>query len=230
MIVAERRRAADMLADLSAEQLRQPSLCTGWTVHDIAAHWVTYLRYGQLKLYLGMVRTVADMDEVNRRLTQREARRSSQELIDLLRRRATSRITMPRQGYDPVLTEMVLHDLDIRVPLGIARETPEERLRLAFDHITVAPALGFGVGSRLAGLRLVATDTGWANGVGAPVRGPAEAVLLAAAGRRTGFQDLEGDGVPVLRHRLATQPRPTAGRRVANLLAALARPPGRTAA
>lgn len=228
--MAERRRAADLLGGLPAEQLRQPSLCTGWTVHDIAAHWVTFLHYGQLKLYVGLLRTVADLDDLNRRLTRWEARRSSQELIDLLRSRATSRFTPPRLGYDSVLTEMVLHDLDIRVPLGIARETPEERLRLAFDHLTTAPALGFGVGSRLAGLRLVATDTGWANGAGAPVRGPAEAVLLAAAGRSAGLEALEGDGVPILRHRLATQLRPTAGRRVANLVAAMIRPPGRTAA
>jgi uncharacterized protein (TIGR03083 family) len=219
-----------MLAGLSPEQLWQPSLCTGWTVHDIAAHWVSYLRFGQAKLYLGMLLTAADMDEVNRRLTRWEARRSSQELIDLLRRRATSRVTMPRLGYDTMLTEMVLHDLDIRVPLGIVRETPEERLRLAFDHLTITPAPGFGVGSRLAGLRLVATDTGWAHGAGAPVRGPAEAVLLAAAGRTAGFAALAGDGVPILRERLAAQTRLPAGRRVASTLAMLVRPPGRTAA
>src|SRR5262249_58237250 len=114
----------------------------------------TARRGGLLRWSRGRVGTVADRDEATRRLPQREARRSSQELIDLLRRRATSRITMPRQGYDPVLTEMVLHDLDIRVPLGIARETPEERLRLGFDDITVAPALGFTVGFPLARLRL----------------------------------------------------------------------------
>ncbi|MBA2767827.1 MAG: maleylpyruvate isomerase N-terminal domain-containing protein, partial [Sporichthyaceae bacterium] len=38
MIAEERRRAADLIEPLTAEQLRTPSLCGKWTVHDVAAH------------------------------------------------------------------------------------------------------------------------------------------------------------------------------------------------
>ena len=224
MIVDERRRTADLLATLTTEQLRQPSLCRVWTVHDVAAHLVSYLRHGQPKLYLGMLATAADLDAVNVRLTRREARRPTHEIIELLRRRADSRISMPRSGYDPVLTDLLLHDLDIRVPLGIPRSTPEHRLWLAFDHLTTRPALGFGLGSRLRDLRLVATDTGWAHGAGSPVRGPAEALLLAMSGRTVGFDRLDGAGVPLLRHRVASPPRHGPGRRIAMALALLANP------
>ena len=68
------------------------------------------------------------------------------------------------------------------------------------------PGPGFGVGDRLAGVRLVATDTGWTRGVGAPVRGRAEALLLAISGRRVAFDELDGGGVALLRQRVLSPP------------------------
>jgi uncharacterized protein (TIGR03083 family) len=225
MIVDERRRMADLLAGLTAGQFRQPSLCTGWTVHDVAAHLVTFLRFGQLKLYLGILTTAADLDRVNARLTRRAARRPSREIVDMLRRAAGSRVTIPRSGYDPVLADLMLHDLDIRIPLGISRTTPEDRLWVSFHHLTTRAAPGFGMGTRLRGLRLVATDTGWAYGSGAAVRGGAEALLLAIGGRTAGFAALDGDGVPLLRERVVAQTRPGALRRLAVPLGVLRNPP-----
>ena len=37
-IDAQRRLVADLLASLSDDEWRQPSLCDGWTVKDVAAH------------------------------------------------------------------------------------------------------------------------------------------------------------------------------------------------
>lgn len=39
MIVAERSQIADLLDTLTPGQFRRPSLCTAWTVHDVAAHF-----------------------------------------------------------------------------------------------------------------------------------------------------------------------------------------------
>jgi uncharacterized protein (TIGR03083 family) len=227
MIVDERRHMADMLENLTTEQLRQPSLCDGWTVHDVAAHLVTYLRFGQVKLYLGILATAADFDRINVELTRRAAEHSDREIIELLRRRACSRVTIPRSGYDPVLTDLLLHDLDIRVPLGIARRTPEDRLRAAFDHLTARPSPGFAMGSRLAGLRLVATDTGWTAGVGAPVTGSADSLLLGIGGRAAAFDELHGDGVPLLRQRVASTPKFGPVRRMMAPAMVLLKPPPR---
>jgi uncharacterized protein (TIGR03083 family) len=206
MIVDERRSMADLLAGLTDDLFGRPSLCAGWTVHDVAAHVVSYLRFGQAKVYAGIVATAADFDRMNVLLTRWQARRSSHEIVDLLRRRAGSTVTMPRSGYGLVLADLMLHDLDIRLPLGISRSVPEERLWVAFDHLTGRPGLGFGVGNRLAGVRLVATDTGWARGAGASVHGRAEALLLAASGRRVAFDELDGDGVALLRQRVLSPP------------------------
>ena len=224
MVVDERRHIADLLSTLTSGQLRTPSLCAGWTVHDVAAHLTTFLRLGQAKLYVGIVATAADLDRVNLWLTQQAARRPSDEIIEVLRRRAGSRFTVPRSGYDPVLADLVLHDLDIRIPLGMSREIPEERLSVAFHHLTARAAPGFGMGSRLDGLRFVATDTGWDRGAGAPVRGPAETLLLGIGGRAGVLDDLQGDGVPLLRQRLSAPQRAGALRRLTGPLGLLVRP------
>jgi uncharacterized protein (TIGR03083 family) len=227
MIVDERRRMAEMLANLSDHQLRQPSLCDSWTVHEVAAHLITYLRFGQAKLYSGIFATAADFDKINLRLTRQAARRPSREIVELLRRRADSRTTIPRSGYDPMLTDIVLHDLDIRLPLGISRAIPEERLWVGFHHLAAKPSLGFKVGSRLQNLRLVATDTGWIHGDGPVVRGGVESLLLAMTGRMVAFDQLGGDGVALLRQRVTSPPRIGPGRRMGSVLGVLVNPPSR---
>lgn len=37
-IDTQRANLCDLLADLGDDQWRQPSLCAGWTVRDVAAH------------------------------------------------------------------------------------------------------------------------------------------------------------------------------------------------
>ena len=54
---------------------------------------------------------------------------------------------------------------------------------------------------RVRGLRLVATDMDWTWGDGAEVRGPGEAVLMAADGREQTLLDLAGPGLETLTRR-----------------------------
>lgn len=225
MIVDERRRAADLLAGLTVDQLRTPSLCTGWTMHDLAAHLVSFLRFGQVKLYLGIAATGADLDRVNVTLTRWYAKRGSDTLIGQLRRNASSRTTIPRSGYDPVLADIVLHDLDIRRPLGIPRILSEERLWVAYQHLAAKPSPGFALGGRLRGLRLVADDAGWDHGTGAVVRGDAEPLVLAMGGRSSALDELTGDGVPVLRERLESATKMRPAQRLGKVLGVLVSPP-----
>jgi uncharacterized protein (TIGR03083 family) len=226
MIVAERLRMADVLEGLTGEQMRSPSLCSGWTVHDVAAHLISYLRFCQLKIYGGILVTAADFDRLNVLLTRYEARRPSGEIIDVLRRHAGSRITIPRSGYDPVLSDIMLHDLDIRYPLGMARnDDRQQQLWVACRHLATQPSPGFGIDSRLAGLRFKATDAGWVLGNGPAVRGTAEMLMLGMGGRDAAFAQLEGEGVPVLRQRVDAQAKPSPIRRLARPLRVLLSPP-----
>jgi hypothetical protein len=55
---------------------------------------------------------------------------------------------------------------------------------------------------RVAGVRLVATDTDWSHGSGPEVRASAEDLLLVLYGRTPRLADLAGDGVRFLAPRL----------------------------
>jgi hypothetical protein len=123
-----------------------------------------------------------------------------------------------------VLTDIVLHDLDVRLPLGIRRDPPEAGLSVAFGHLTRQPSPGFAMYDRLRGLRIVATDTGWTSGDGPSVQGPIEAVLLAVAGRRPALDTVDGDGVAILRARLERAVRPGPGRRLGLIVDVLRHP------
>ncbi|GAB6899174.1 maleylpyruvate isomerase family mycothiol-dependent enzyme [Kineosporia succinea] len=204
LLVEQRRAVADVLASLPPEHMALPSLCSAWTIHEVAAHLTTYLRLAQPKIYLGIALTAGDLDRWNLILTRRAARRDDRALVGDLRRRAGSTCTIPFSGYDPVLADVVLHDLDIRRPLGIRRTIPEPALHIAFDHLAQRPVPGYAVGSRLSGLRLTAHDTGWCHGDGPVVTGSAEDLVLAMAGRPAGLAGLSGEGLPILRTRIRT--------------------------
>jgi uncharacterized protein (TIGR03083 family) len=224
MIVAERQHMADLFAGLSEAQLARQSLCDAWTVHEVAAHLVTYLRFGQLKIYLCMVAGAGNFAPGNERLARLYARRSDADLVGSLRRYATAKTTVPRSGYDPVLADLVLHDLDVRIPLAIGRVIPEDRLAVVFNHLATVPSPGFAVGERLSELRFEAVDTGWSSGRGAPVRGSAEAVVMAMAGRSAAFRQLHGDGVAVLSERVTRAPAIPAPQRLKKMTMTVLRP------
>jgi uncharacterized protein (TIGR03083 family) len=229
MIVAERQHMADLFASLSEEQLARQSLCDAWTVHEVAAHLVTYLRFGQLKIYLCMIVYAGNFAPGNERLARMYARRSTTDLVGCLRRHATAKTTVPRSGYDPVLADLVLHDLDVRIPLAIDRVIPEDRLAVAFHHLATVPSPGFAVGGRLSELRFEAVDTGWTSGHGAPVRGDAEAIVLAMAGRTAALPRLDGDGVAILSERVNQASRVPVPQRLMKMATTVLRPSPRRA-
>ncbi len=171
----------------------------------MAAHLATYLRFGKLKIIACMVAHAGNFAPGNQRLARWYARLPTADLTQMLRRHAESRTTPPRSGYDPILTDLILHDLDVRIPLGIARDIPEDRLAVAFYHLAFIPSPGYAVGTRLHGLRFETTDTGWTFGTGPAVRGPAESVVMAMSGRTAHWASLTGDGTEPLRQRISQE-------------------------
>ncbi|RJK96946.1 maleylpyruvate isomerase family mycothiol-dependent enzyme [Vallicoccus soli] len=202
-IADERRAVADLLAGLSAEQLAAPSLCAGWRVHDVAAHLVLPLEVGVPTFLATVLVCRGDVDRANDRLTRRQARRPVDEIVDVLRRGAGSRFTPPGAGPEAPLTDLIVHGLDIRWPLGLSRDVPEERLRASLDFLVGRSARGIVARGRVDGLRFAADDLDWAHGDGPEVAGPADALALAVAGRGAALDALRGDGLPVLRARAA---------------------------
>ncbi|HEY3448540.1 MAG TPA: maleylpyruvate isomerase family mycothiol-dependent enzyme [Myxococcales bacterium] len=199
--VAEERRAlADLIAGLSEEQLRTPSLVPTWTVRDVAAHLVLGLD-GSIGSFLWAALTTGSLDKGTDKLTWERAKRPVPDLVAVLRGQAASRVRPPGAGPEVVLTEVVVHGLDLRRPLGIVRALDEEVLRAVLGVLFDSPARQFLKKPWREGLRFEATDLAWSHGEGPVLKGPVQSLILAVTGRVVALADLQGDGVAVLRQR-----------------------------
>jgi uncharacterized protein (TIGR03083 family) len=202
-IADERRGLAALMSELTDEQRATQSLCSEWTVHDVVAHLVVPLEVSIPKFFVAMVVCRGNFDRANVRLTREQARRPIGELTEVLRRKAGSRFTPPGSGPEAPLTDLLVHGLDIRWPLGLPRTIPEERLRTSLTWLTTGAVGAVVPRGTVDGLRFEANDIDWASGSGPAVSGNADALMLAITGRTTALGHLSGDGVPTLRSRLA---------------------------
>jgi uncharacterized protein (TIGR03083 family) len=190
---AERRDLADLLETLTDAEWDAPSLCEGWTVRDVVAHVVSYEHLGWVGVATRMARARFDPERANAIGIAEAGDATPADLVRTLRQRLRPHGLTAGFGGRIGLTDAVIHHQDIRRPLDRPRTVPEDRLRAALDFAPRAPPLP----SRKAvhRLRLVATDLDWSTGRGPELRGPAEALLLAVAGRRTALRDLDGPGL-----------------------------------
>ena len=197
---AEREDLLDLLGTLTPEQWRAPSLCAGWSVHDVVAHVLSYEELGPRQLAARFARGSFRFGRVNAVGLREYAGRSPAELTDLLRRHLTPTGLTAGLGGAIALTDGLIHHQDIRRPLGLPRAVPAERVRPALRTALFAPTL-LGV-VRVRDVRLVATDLDWAFGRGPEVRGTAEALLMTVAGRRGIAAELSGPGRERIARRL----------------------------
>ncbi|THV29106.1 maleylpyruvate isomerase family mycothiol-dependent enzyme [Glycomyces paridis] len=201
LIHAERAALARDLAGIDDERWRTPSLCEGLTVRQVVAHLTAGASLGWGRWMAGVVKCRFDFDKmVAMRLAEQEGRNPA-ETLELFERATTS--TAHAIPLKPLLGETIVHGEDVRRPLGIARAYPIETVTLLAgyysrsDFVVVAK-------KRVAGLRLVADDGPFETGAGPVVTGPTLALTMAMTGRSAYCDELEGDGVPILRERCET--------------------------
>jgi uncharacterized protein (TIGR03083 family) len=200
MIKEERAGLVDALAALPAQDWDKPSLCTGWTVHDVVAHMIATANMTPPKFLGGMVSSGLDFQTLTRRNIERYGSgRSGAELVDGLRARIDAR-TAPPGPAPSWLGETIVHGEDVFRALGSYREHPTAHVIAVADFYKTSNLL-IGTKNRIAGVSLRATDTDWRHGSGPEVSGPAIAVLMAMVGRKAALDDLSGEGVEVLRSR-----------------------------
>jgi len=202
-IADERRGLADLMSGLTGEQQAARSLCEEWSVHDVAGHLIMPLEVSTSRFMLTMLACRGSLDRANVRLTRQQARRPFDEIVQVLREKAETRFTPPGAGPEAPLTDLLVHGLDIRWPLRLTRDIPEERLQKSLTFLTCTPARGLVPGGTLDALRFEANDIDWAHGSGPTVSGNAEALLLAITGRTAALGLLSGDGLPTLQARLS---------------------------
>jgi uncharacterized protein (TIGR03083 family) len=192
MACEERQDLADLLAGLSPGQWEQPSLCQRWRVRDVVAHVLSYEELTRWGLVKRFARGGFLPNRVNAVGVAEYATRSPQQLVELARASIRPRGLTAGFGGMIALVDGMIHQQDIRRPLGIPRTIPPDRLRAVLDYALTVPAVRGATRSR--GVRLVATDVNWSHGHGPEVRGFGEAILMAMAARPDALNDLAGPG------------------------------------
>jgi uncharacterized protein (TIGR03083 family) len=204
MVDSERSAFSDLADSLTAQQWDAQTLCSAWRTRDVVAHLTqgSTLSTGALMLLLAK-----HGFRVNAML-EKEAIKGGNHPTDELRRqlRATQglRSTPPATKPEDVLLDFVVHQQDVRRPLGIRRSVPALHLRVALVRLTEVKSSILPGKTRSAGLHFRASDIGWDHGEGADVEGPGEAILMTLAGRAIALSELSGPGVESLRTRVAT--------------------------
>ena len=200
-VSAERRRLADHVADATDAQWAVPSLCDAWTVRHVIAHLTVTTRLTVPLLLRAAVRARGSFDRMEIDLAAwRVAAYSTAELVAQLRESAESSRRFPGSAPMDPLMDLVIHAQDIARPLGQTYVSPPEVVAACLAYVAANKFMGGP--KRLAGVRLVSTDTGWTFGDGAELHGPDVDLLLVASGRPTGLAALDGPGAAVVAPRL----------------------------
>ena len=198
-IHAERRALAADLRGLPDERWSTPSLCEGWTVRDVLAHMTATAKVSPLNFFPKLIGAGFSLGRMqNKDLAAERGGTPADTLANF--ESVIESTKAPPGPKDTWLGEAVVHAEDIRRPLGIKRDVPAELATRVADFYK-GSNLVIGAKSRIAGLRLQATDTEWTHGDGPEVSGPILSLVMVMSGRKAHLDDLSGEGVGTLRQR-----------------------------
>jgi uncharacterized protein (TIGR03083 family) len=159
---------ADLLDGLPEARWDTPSLCEGWRVREVVAHLTMPARYSEDAFMAELRDCEFDFTRLSNRIASRDAGLRTGELVGNLREEVLHQWTPPGGGYHGALSHVVIHGLDITVPLGEPRCSPDATIRVVLDDL----AQGGGhahFGSDISGHTLQSTDIDWSYGSGPPV-------------------------------------------------------------
>jgi uncharacterized protein (TIGR03083 family) len=199
VIDAERTALATDLAELTEDQWAAQSLCERFTVREVLAHLTAGASLNTVRWMAGVIRCHFDFDrQVALRLAEQMGATAAETLARF--RQVITSTTKPPLPVVAMLGETIVHGEDIRRPLGIVRDYPIETLTVIANYYQGSD-LPVSSKKRARGLRLTAADGPFAAGVGPGVSGTTLALIMTMAGRPAYCDELDGDGVPILRQR-----------------------------
>ncbi|MEX0769018.1 MAG: maleylpyruvate isomerase family mycothiol-dependent enzyme [Microthrixaceae bacterium] len=212
---ADRVVLADFLSQLSAEDLAKKTLCTEWTVSDVAAHLLSMATNSKWELTWKYLVSGLNIERASSRtISETHLRLSDNEIAATLRGTATAQTTPPGLRPLGVLGELVTHIADIELALDQSVNIPVEHFVVGLEYMQYRrksntrftlsrygrqPVLN--CAELTDGLRFEATDIEWSLDDGELVQGPAALLLLAMTGRSEALEQLTGSGVSTLRNR-----------------------------
>jgi uncharacterized protein (TIGR03083 family) len=207
LIRTEREALIELLETLTPEQWATKSLCDRWTVQAVAAHLAYASVMPPQRMVVELARARGRMDRMIGDTGVRGCERGVPAILEQLRSNAEKNAKPMGMPTVAGLADAVVHQLDVRRPLGQPRRIPDESFRRAatFFAGTGFPGslvVGGNVRKRVAGLKLVTDDVDWSHGDGPEVQGSSEAMMLMLAGRPISDGDLTGPGAGELYSRL----------------------------
>ena len=134
-VAAEFASLAGLLADASRAQWDTWSLCADWRVREVIAHLTMAARYPEQEFMAELRRCDFDFTRLSNEIASRDASLPEDQLVACLRSDVMKHWTPPGGGYHGALNHVVIHGLDVTVPLGV-RRPPDEAIRVVLDYLT----------------------------------------------------------------------------------------------
>lgn len=191
VVGAEFLALAGLLDTATEAQWDTPSLCAGWRVREVVAHMTMAARYSEEEFMAELGRHEFDFGRLSNEVAARDAKLPTSDLVASLRSEVMQHWTPPGGGWHGALNHVVIHGLDVTVPLGVPRRSPDATMRVVLDDLT-AGGVQQHFGTSIEGRSLQATDLDWSYGSGSALRGPAELLAAMMCGRKVPEGRLEG--------------------------------------
>lgn len=207
LIRSERLALIELLETLTPGEWATPSLCSAWTVQDVAAHLAWAPTMSVRRVGVEVFRSGFRLNTMNAHSAVRWSGRGTVAILDQLRANAASGAKPIGVPVEATLADTVIHALDVRRPLNRPRPIPPDAFATVADFQVglrwpLSMSIGGSARKRIEGLHLVAEDLDWSHGEGPEVRGSAEALMLVLTGRPVGPGELTGPGAAQLHARL----------------------------
>lgn len=198
-----RRSLLTTLEGLEDDQWAIGSLCDGWTIQDLLAHLIVAARPPAKQFATALMKARGNFDRANHALALTGGQRPPAELLANYREVMDHRFAPPGWPEAAPLSDILLHSLDIRIPMDIASDEPSRHYEPVLELLFSRVGRSFTSKGRPK-LRWEATDHAWSYGNGPEVQGAMADLALAAAGRSARIDRLSGGGVADVRAWLAT--------------------------
>ena len=203
MIASQRRQLVSFLDELDETQWRTPSLCAGWAIRDVVGHLIMPFELTKAQIMLRFARNRFDFNQTMFKTGLEMAQHSNRGLVDTLRANIESQWKPPILGAKAPLIDTTMHAQDISRPLDLKLPIDRDVARRVLDFLTGPNVRVVTKPAWIANLRFISTDLDWSAGTGPEIKGAADAIIMALGGRTAVLDELSGDGVAVLRERIA---------------------------
>jgi uncharacterized protein (TIGR03083 family) len=205
-IKRERQRLSDYLFGLTEDQWNLASSCEDWLVRDVVAHLIVEYKYSVKQDWLEFVKCGCNINRFMKQTAVQVGQTPTAELLSRFQLMINQQVKPASLSVLNILSDLLIHEQDIWLPLNHVKTMPTDSLRLLFTHWEPTKFnLGeriTGIAARVKGLEFFIEDLDMIKGNGSAVMGQAEDIIMTVAGRKSSLQQLRGNGAVILRQRL----------------------------